>query len=91
MNSTPTIPCRQWVISTGLCLTPKRFSSIGNIHTNTIEGFWSLSKNGIRGTYHAVSDKYLQHYLDEYSFRYNHRNDESPMFLTMLQKVAVDS
>ena len=33
----------------------------GKAHTNTIEGFWSLSKNGIRGTYHAVSDKYLQH------------------------------
>ena len=52
----------------------------GGIHTNTIEGFWSLCKNGIRCTYHAVSSKYLQYYLDEHSFRYNHRNDIRPMF-----------
>ena len=50
---------------------------LDDVYTNTIEGFWSLSKNGIRGTYHAVSDKYLQNYLDEYSFRYNHRKDEN--------------
>lgn len=38
---------------------------VGNAHTNTLEGFWSLCKNGIRGVYHAVSATYLQHYLDE--------------------------
>jgi len=62
---------------------------LGDIHTNTIEGFWSLSKNGIRGTYHAVSDKYLQHYLNEYTFRYNHRKDEIPMFLSFLSRLAL--
>lgn len=45
----------------------------GDVHTNTIEGFWSLVKRGIGGVYHSVSQKYLQSYLDEYSFRYNHR------------------
>ncbi len=30
---------------------------VGNVHTNTIEGFWSLLKNGIRGVYHSVSDR----------------------------------
>ena len=60
---------------------------IGNAHTNTIEGFWSLLKRGISGVYHAVSDKYLQSYLNEYSFRYNHREDNTPMFTTMLQRV----
>lgn len=59
---------------------------IGNVHTNTIEGFWSQCKNGIRGVYHAVSAKYLQHYLDEYAFRYNHRDDVTPMFLTFLSR-----
>lgn len=61
----------------------------GNVHTNTIEGFWSLCKNGIRGVFHSVSPKYLQDYLNEYSFRYNHRNDETPMFLTILRRLAL--
>ena len=52
----------------------------GNAHVNTIEGFWSLLKNGIRGVYHSVSAKYLQSYVNEYVFRYNHRRDETPMF-----------
>ena len=46
----------------------------GDTHTNTIEGFWSLLPRGIGGVYHAVSDKYLQSYLDEYVFRYNNRD-----------------
>lgn len=60
---------------------------LGNAHTNTIEGFWSQCKNGIRGVYHAVSADYLQSYLDEYAFRYNHRDDTTPMFLTFLSRV----
>jgi transposase len=45
----------------------------GDVHTNTLEGFWSLTKNGIRGVSHNVSAKYLQMYLNEYAFRYNRR------------------
>jgi transposase-like protein len=60
---------------------------IGDVHTNTIEGFWSLIKNGIPGVYHAVSDKYLQTYLDEFAFRYNRRNDERPMYLSFLDQI----
>jgi transposase-like protein len=52
----------------------------GDVHTNTIEGFWSLVKRGISGVYHSVSKKYLQMYFDEYIFRYNHRDDDVPMF-----------
>lgn len=59
----------------------------GNVHTNTIEGFWMLLKNGIRGVYHAVGKDYLQTYVDEYTFRYNHRKDETPMFTTMKARV----
>lgn len=44
------------------------------IHTNTIEGFWSQLKRSIDGTYHVVSPKYLQSYLNEFVFRYNHRD-----------------
>jgi transposase-like protein len=61
---------------------------IGTTHTNTIEGFWSLIKRGIGGVYHSVSKKYLQTYLDEYSFRYNRRNDDQPMFTSLLEEVA---
>ena len=59
----------------------------GNAHTNTIEGFWSLLKRGINGVYHAVSQKHLQSYINEYSFRYNHRGDSKPMFKTILERV----
>ena len=49
------------------------------VHVNTIEGFWSLLKSGIRGTYHSVSTKHLQSYLDEYAFRYNNRETTKPL------------
>lgn len=60
---------------------------VGKCHTNTIEGFWSLVKREIDGCYHAVSPKYLQSYLNEYQFRYNHRLEECPMFLTVLRQI----
>ena len=60
---------------------------VGDIHTNTIDGFWSLVKNGLRGVYHSVGRHYLQTYLDEYSFRYNHRFDTQPMFETFMQQI----
>lgn len=59
----------------------------GNVHTNTIEGFWSLIKRGIGGVYHHASAKYLQNYVNEYAFRYNHRNDVIPMFFSFLSRV----
>lgn len=60
---------------------------MGDIHTNTIEGFWSLLKRGIDGVYHSVSEKYLQTYLNEYAFRYNHRKDDQPMFRVFMTQV----
>lgn len=51
----------------------------GNVHTNNIESFWALLKRGIVGTFHHVKKDYLPLYLNEFSFRHNHRND-SDMF-----------
>jgi len=61
---------------------------MGNVHTNTIEGFWSLVKRGIGGVYHQVSQKYLQSYLNEYSFRYNRRDQGNLIFTSLLKRVA---
>ena len=60
----------------------------GDIHTNTIEGFWSLVKRGITGVNHWVSPKYLQSYVNEYAFRYNRHGQEEPMFEAFLAQVV---
>ena len=53
----------------------------GNVHTNTIEGFWSILKRGIVGIYHFTSAKHLQKYVDEFVFRYNTKlNTEAERF-----------
>ncbi|MFA5429923.1 MAG: IS1595 family transposase [Candidatus Omnitrophota bacterium] len=61
--------------------------AVGINHVNTVEGFWSLVKRGINGVYHAVSPKYLQSYLNEYQYRYNHRKSATPMFSLMMNQV----
>jgi transposase-like protein len=48
---------------------------VSTVHTQTIEGFWSILKRGIAGTYHKVSAKYLPLYVAEFEFRYNARNN----------------
>jgi hypothetical protein len=43
------------------------------IHTNTIEGYFSIFKRGMKGVYQHCSEKHLHRYLAEYDFRYSHR------------------
>lgn len=60
----------------------------GKIHTNTIEGFWSQVKRSIDGTHHSVSRKYLQLYVDEFSFRYSNRYASEPMFWLIAKRTG---
>jgi transposase-like protein len=48
----------------------------GDVHSNTVEGFFSLVKRSIIGIYHNVSKKHLHRYLAECEFRYNYREIE---------------
>lgn len=47
----------------------------GDVHTNSIESAWSLFKRSIVGSYHQVSAKHLDAYLDEFEFRFNNRKN----------------
>lgn len=61
----------------------------GNVHTNTIENFWSLLKRALKGTYVSVEPFHLFRYLDEQSFRYNHRkDDDGARFATVLSRIV---
>ena len=61
----------------------------GNVRTQTIEGFLGNMKNGIRGSYHSVSNKWLPSYLNEYAWRYNERdNTQRSTFETLQDRAA---
>ena len=47
----------------------------GNVHTNSVEGVWSLFKRSVVGAFHQVSCKHLPAYLDEFEFRFNNRDN----------------
>jgi transposase-like protein len=54
----------------------------GNVHTNNIEGFWSVLKRTIKGTYIAPRPFHLQRYVEEQVFRFNsRRDDDGPRFM----------
>lgn len=65
----------------------KKTYVMGDIHTQNIENLWSILKRGIYGVYRNVSKKYLQAYIDEYSFRFNNRSTKN-MFNTLLSEVV---
>lgn len=60
----------------------------GDVHTNTIEGFWSHLKRGIKSTHASVSKKHIQKYVDEFVFRYNNRDEPADMFNRVLAQIS---
>jgi len=61
---------------------------VGDVYTNTVEGFFGNLKTGIRGNYKKVSHRWLQGYLNEFTWRYNHRHDPRSMFRALILRAA---
>ncbi len=62
--------------------------AVGTTHTQTIEGFFSIAKNAIRGVHHGVSTRHLQGYLNEYAWRYSNRGHRNTMFRDLLNEAV---
>ena len=60
----------------------------GLTNTNSIENFWSLFKRGVVGSFHKVSEKHLDRYLDEFTYRFNGRDDDELFQNTMRNLVT---
>jgi hypothetical protein len=60
----------------------------GEVHTNTVENVWSLFKRSIIGSYHQISVKHLDRYLDEFEFRFNNRENSFLFRDTLLRLLA---
>jgi transposase len=61
----------------------------GEVHTNTIEGYWSRLKNSIKGTHVHVSRQHMWKYVSEFSYRYNMRKQPQEMFNRMILAVSL--
>ena len=62
---------------------------MGDHSYQPLEGLWSLVKRGIsRRVHHVVSAKKLQGYVNAYAFRWDRRNDETPMYVQMFARLA---
>lgn len=62
---------------------------VGNVHTNTLENFWSLLKRGLGGTYVSVEPFHLFRYVDEQAFRYNNRRHADGELMTDAERFSV--
>jgi len=66
----------------------------GQVHTNCLENFWSLTKRTLRGTYVAVEPFHLSRYVDEQVFRFNNRGtkdnplDDRDRFMLAVSQIS---
>ena len=67
--------------------------SLGDVHTNTIEGYFSIFKRGMKGVYQHCAKKHLHRYLAEFDFRYNAREalgvDDADRFSKVLSGISL--
>ena len=63
----------------------------GDVHTNTVEGVWSLFKRSVMGSYHKVSHKHLDSYLDELEWRFNNRENPYLFRDTLLKLIKSEN
>jgi transposase-like protein len=63
----------------------------GDVHTNTVEGVWSLLKRSVVGSYHQLSAKHLQAYVDEFSWRFNNRHNDYLFRDTLMKLVGAEN
>jgi transposase len=60
----------------------------GDVHTNTVEGFFGHFKTDVRGTHHSISKRWLLSYLNEWVWKWNRRDDDEAMFRQLLVSAA---
>lgn len=71
-------------------ITVKHKDRTSKLNTNSIEGYWSLIKNGIKGNFRSLSKKYLPFYLVEYDYKYNNRNSTSKLFEDFIKSALTE-
>ena len=62
----------------------------GNVHTNTVESAFSLFKRGLIGSWHKISVKHLQRYLEEMSYRFDERGNPQLFSMTLTNLLSTD-
>ena len=74
-NWRPTWASRRTRGGTKASITGAEEWVVGDVHTNSVEGVWSLFKRSIVGSFHKMSVKHMDRYLEELEWRFNNRNN----------------
>jgi transposase len=69
----------------------QRIYVAGDVHTNTVEGFFGHFKTDVRGTHHSISTRWMPGYLNEWVWKWNHRKDDEAMYRSLLLSAASTS
>lgn len=64
---------------------------VGDVHTNSVEGVWSLFKRSIMGSFHKISRKHIDRYLEEIEWRFNNRDNPHIFRDTLIRILDTDA